>query len=306
MRIKIKKRTIYTTLLVILAIILFYLLFIHGSVKNTYNFEGNKFSYSQNRGYVDYGMIYNFTNDSIAIYKLNFPSRNFLNYTTEIYGLLFLPQGKYNLPGVVLLPGGGGTKEGESKLAMLIAQQNYTVITIDQRGIGETGGYYLSLEQDAQIVSRGQEPIQHLSVFDALRAFDVLSEMNQVDKNNIALVGESMGGRYALIATALDHRIKGFVGISTAGFHFPKSYQDSSTSFYLSIDPDSYVADIYPRKVAFIHGNNDSVISLESAQKTFSLAKEPKSIFIANGCNHGYCPAMHDELLAQLRNIFGK
>ena len=160
----IKKQNLKIIAIIIILVTVAYLYF--NKSEEIYTFEGNKFHYSKDRGKPEYEIELLRTNDSIDLYKVNFPSRNFLNFSTRIYGLVFIPHDEKNLPGVVLLPGGGGTKEGESRLAMIIAKMGYAVITIDQRGIGETGGYYLGVEQDYGIFVQGNEPIQHLSDYD--------------------------------------------------------------------------------------------------------------------------------------------
>jgi fermentation-respiration switch protein FrsA (DUF1100 family) len=228
-----------------------------------------------------------------------------MEYETYIYGLLAMPVAKTKVPGIVLLPGGGVSKEGEFSRADIMAKLGYAVLVIDQRGIGQTAGYYLNMEQDYQVFSQGNEPIQHLSVFDALRSFDVLRDIDGIDKDNIAIVGESMGGRYAIIAAALDPRLKGVIGISTSGFDVKKD-NSPYNSYLLSIDPDHYVSKISPRKVFMLHATNDTVIPMQNAKYTFNLANEPKKFYIAEGCGHGYCDAMYNALKEDLFEMFGK
>ena len=270
--------------------------------KDPYSFKDNHFYYSKFRGFPEYKISLISHNDSLDIYAVNFESKPFLNYKTRIYSLLLLPKNADNIPGLILLPGGGVSKENELATAAKIADLGYAVLTFDQRGIGETGGYYLSFEEDYNIFLQGKEPVQHLSVFDALKAFDVLRSIKGIDKNNIAIAGESMGGRYAMIAAALDDRIKGFIGISASGFHVGKD----QPPYFQSIDPDSYISAISPRKVFMFHGTNDSVIQLKDAEFTFSLAREPKKFYTAEGCGHGYCDKMYGSLKSSLKDIFGK
>jgi fermentation-respiration switch protein FrsA (DUF1100 family) len=258
-----------------------------------------------NRDVPDYKMSLNQTNGSVDIYSLNFKSKDFLDYHALIYGLLFIPKDKKNIPGIVFLPGGGVTKEGFIKRGMELANLGYAILVLDQRGLGETGGPYPSIQEDYQIFASGKEPIQHLSVYDSLAAFDVLRDIKNIDDKNIAIVGESMGGRYAIIATVLDKRLKGVITISSAGFHF-KDEDQPYTSYLLSIDPDNYIAKISPRPVLMLQGDNDSITSLEDAQYTFNLAKEPKRFFIAEGCGHGYCEKMSNEFKEDLSILFGK
>ena len=91
------------------------------------------------------------------------------NFDITVYNSIgqlvkFLPQNKTNVPALVYLPGGGERKESGGKVAQIIAEMGYAVLVIDQRGIGETSGQYVSLDQDYQIFSRHQ-PASYLHTF---------------------------------------------------------------------------------------------------------------------------------------------
>ncbi|VVB78832.1 Serine aminopeptidase, S33 [uncultured archaeon] len=301
-----KKRSIgFIALMVILVIICAFFLMNHN--KDPYEFSGDTLYYSQDRGTPVYEMTFREQNGSVDVYNINFESRNFLDYKTKIYGLLFMPRDKKNVSGLILLPGGGGTKEGEYPLALTISKLGYSVLTFDQRGIGETGGVYLGPDQDYPVFLQKKEPIQHLSVYDSLAAFDILREIKDdrisIDKNNIATIGESMGARYAIIAAAIDPRLRGVIVISSSGFHVGKS-SEPYIPYLTSIDPDHYIDKISPNKVFMLHGSNDSVVKLEDAKITYNLAKDPKRFFTAENCQHGYCDKMYDELKYDLDEIF--
>ena len=270
-----------------------------------YNFSGNKFSYSQDRGYIDYKMTQQSDNNTFTIYNISFYSRDFLNFSTKIYGLLLMPKNKTNVPGIVYLPGGGVSKEKVLTVTSLMAREGYAVLIIDQRGIGETGGYYLSFEDDYAVFSQGKEPIQHLSVYDVLATSDVLREMNNVDKDNIAIAGESMGARYAIIAAAIDKRFKGVLGISVSGFNIVDDHSNEA-KYLLSIDPDNYIADISPNYVIMMHGGNDTTVPLNESKNTYGKALEPKKFYFYKKCRHGYCPDMDNDIKSSLKLILNK
>ena len=298
-----KRRTVKFVLLAVLLVLFTYSIFWYFT-KDPYSFSGDEFAYSKYRGSADYETELRESNVTYNVYNISFMSRDFLNYKTKIYGLLFLPKGKQNVPGVVLLPGGGVKKESEAKVAKVIANEGYAVLTIDQRGIGQTGGIYLNFEDDYKVFAEGKKPIQHLSVYDALKSFDVLRKIEGVDKNNIVMAGESMGGRYAIIAGAIDDGIKGVLVISSAGFHYKGNNEYSN--YLLSVDPDHYAKGISPRAFIMLHGTNDTTVPIESAKVTFELANEPKKFYTAEGCGHGYCGKMRDDLVGGLREMFGK
>jgi uncharacterized protein len=295
---KIRKRTIKIFFLALGILLFGYFALKHFS-RDSYSFHGNTFSY-EHRGIPSFSQKLLSHNGTLDIYSVSFKSRKFLDSETTVYGLLVMPPG-INVPGVVLLPGGGVTKEAELPTAFKIAKLGYAVFTIDERGVGETDGPYPSFEQDYLYFLQGKEPIQHLSVYDALASFDVMGSIKNVDRSNIGIIGESMGGRYAIIAAALEPRIRGFIGISTAGFNVPDS---AGNSYLFSIDPDRYIAKISPRPVFMIHSINDSKVPIESAEITFGIAKEPKKFYAIDGSVHGYSDAILDDLKESLDVLF--
>ena len=297
-----KKKILWGLIAVLVVVGIFF--FYYFMINNTTSISAaDAVYYPSERGTPDYNMTFREQNGTIDIYTLNFKSKNFLNYSTEIYGLLFMPHDKENLSAIILLPGGGGTKEQEKYLSLKIANLGYAVLTFDQRGIGETGGIYLDPITDYYKFSETGESIQHLSVYDPLVAFDVLTNIKSINKKDIAIAGESMGARYAIIAAAAEKRLRGVIAISTSGFHI-KSTNDPADLYFLSIDPDNYIGKISPNKVFMLYGSNDSVIALNDTELTFSLAKEPKNFFIAENCNHGFCDGMSDELKKDLTEMF--
>ncbi len=298
-----KKKSLFLGLIIVFIVIsslLLYYFFINNISSVS---AADSVYYPSDRGNPVYNITFKEQNGTIDIYNLNFKSKSFLNYSTEIYGLLFMPHDKENLSAIILLPGGGGTKEAETDLSLKIANLGYAVFTFDQRGVGETGGIYLDPQTDYEFFSQTGESIQHLSVYDPLVAFDILTNIKAINKNDIAIAGESMGGRYAIIAAAVEKRLRGVIAISTSGFDIKNDNQPYDP-YLLSIDPDNYINKISPNKVFILYGSNDSVIPLNDTELTFSLAKEPKKFFIAQGCNHGFCDGMYNELKQDLTEMF--
>jgi dienelactone hydrolase len=213
----------------------------------------------------------------------------------DVYALLLEPK-KFQLPrpGVVLLPGAGVSKEAELPVAREIAKLGYAVIVPDYRGLGETGGVVPTLEGDYNNFLEGKISVQHLFIVDALIAADVLSTRESVDPNNIILMGESFGGRIALIAAAIDPRMKGAVAISAAGFHYMPQDDPNKDKFLASLDADTYVPKISPRQLIMIHNEYDKSVPIGSAIVTFEKAKDPKLFITINNteCSHGYCSTM--------------
>ena len=118
-----------------------------------------------------------------------------------------------SIPGIVLLPGATVSKEREQKLARHLADLGFASITLDQRNLGG-----VDAQGDLQMFLRGEEPTEHKMVYDALAAAEILRSRPEIDPKRIIYAGESNGGRFAIMACALDTAAKGVLAISTCGY----------------------------------------------------------------------------------------
>ncbi|HII16179.1 MAG TPA: alpha/beta hydrolase [Nanoarchaeota archaeon] len=238
-------------------------------------------------------------NATYIIEKVSFKSRDLI-----VYGLLYMPK-KENVPGIIMLPAARAGKEGQDYLARQLATQGYAFFTIDQRGIGETGGNVPSTQDDFNAYYSFKEPVLHLLVYDALKSFDFLKSRKGVDASNILIGGESMGARFAIIAGAIDKSIKGVFVISTSGYGMQKTTTPEE-KFTASLNPDMYIGRIAPRKIVVFHSKSDNVVPFEQARQTFSYASEPKEfIELPSSCIHGQCREMYGTLFEKLREMAG-
>jgi len=229
-------------------------------------------------------------------------------------GLLRIPrlsgnaQGEANsregIPGIVLLPGATVTKEREQGLARRLADMGYATITLDQRNLGA-----IDIDKDLELFLEGREPVEHVMVYDALAAAEILRSVPGIDPERIIYAGESNGGRFAIIACALDKQALGVLAISTSGYGTDAAVAQSriedeeTIRFYRSIDPDTYLPLIAPRPLVMIHSRKDTVIPYPLAVKTYALASQPKSL-VSVGCwVHGYCQEMDEGIEKGLREM---
>ncbi len=218
----------------------------------------------------------------------------------KIHALLRIPASSSSSSGLVLLPGAGVTKEAEQGLAVELSKMGYATLTLDQRNLGS-----INVEKDLELFKAGLEPVEYIMVYDALKASDVLAAQPEINPKKLAILGESNGGRFAILACALNPSLKGVIGISTAGYG-TEEMDSSLTSdseayqFYRSIDPDTYLSTLPPAKFVLIHSFNDPVISHDLALRTFALAKEPKAMYNVTEATHGYTASMRPDLEKEL------
>ena len=235
-----------------------------------------------------------------TLYEVRFASRG-----AQMAALLRIPDAKAAVPGIVLLPGATVTKEREQGLAKYLSSLGYASITFDQRNLGA-----IDMQSDLQMFLKGNEPTEHKMVHDALVAAEILRRTPGIDPERIVYAGESNGGRFAIIASALDAKARGVMAISTCGYGIDAAISSGMLTdkdeirFYRSIDPDTYLGKIPPRPLVMIHSRNDTIIDYQLALQTFARAFMPKALHAVNCARHGYCPEMNEYLEKELRNMF--
>ena len=237
-------------------------------------------------------------NNSFSVYKIIFKGAD----GKDIYGMFFTPL-KNEFDVVIVLPAAAGTKESRRFYGELLAEMGYGALILDQRGIGETDGRVNSLQEDFYAFFKKGNVHQFLMADDAVKAADFLDKIRGV--RGIGILGESMGGRNAIIAAGLDEKIKTAIVISSAGYKGSFGSKEAD-EFIAYINPDSYIGKISPRRLLMLHAINDSVISIDDARYTFSLAGEPKKFveFNETECKHGYCNPMLEYIERELKKAF--
>ena len=280
-----------------LMLVLVYFLIPHSSDQWSVSKDG-VLSYHENRDKVDIKVLKTESGNGDTLETISFPSKDY-----AVEGLLRIPSSMKKVPAVVILPGAAVNKEGTQGLAKIFANKGYASLGIEQRNLGGVDTRY-----DYSLFKDDKEPVEHKMVFDALRAVDVLRQDTRIDANKIAIIGESNGGRFAIIAVALDPDIKGVIGISTSGYDTESQItnvrDETAIRFYRSIDPETYLEKIPPRKLVMLHSVNDSIIPIDLAENTFKKAEEPKQFYRIITGNHGFSEDMSVPLEKELELMF--
>ncbi|MCX9026109.1 MAG: acetylxylan esterase [Candidatus Methanoperedens sp.] len=293
-----KSRTIAIILGIFIILAIVYFLIPQGGQEWKVDKDG-VLSYPENRGKVDVTVLNITKGSNYSLETISFQSKD---YTVE--GLLRIPTLNKKVPAVVLLPGATVPKEGTQGLAEILSDMGYASLGIEQRNRGG-----VNMEYDYSLFVDGKEPVEHKMVFDALRSVDVLRQDSRIDAQKIAIIGESNGGRFAIITAALDPDIKGVIGISTSGYDTESQLvnvrNETIIRFYRSIDPDTYLGFIPPRRFVMMHSVNDNIIPINLAENTFKKAKEPKQFYTVTTGTHGFSEGMRAPLENEIRQMLG-
>lgn len=294
----INSKFLIATIGAILLLTVVYFSIAQGSDTWTVNKDGI-LSYPENRGKVEVKVLNITEGSNDTLETISFQSKD---YTVE--GLLRIPLSEKKVPAVVILPGATVPKERTQGLAEIFSGIGIASLAIDQRNLGGVDPQY-----DYELFKAGKEPIEHKMVFDALRSVDVLRQDPRIDAKRIAIIGESNGGRFAIIAAAIDPEIKGVIGISTSGYDTESQLaginDETIIRFYRSIDPETYLGFLPPRKLVMMHSVNDSTIPIKLAKKTFDKASEPKQFYEVTTGTHGFSEGMRAPLENEIRQMLG-
>lgn len=293
---KMRKKLIL--IIIVLSAVIMGLLLYPKANENFKILDDNTIRYSNNRPSIKHSILHTDEVEGIKRHKVVFDSKG-----TKIYSYLYIP--KEPKLAVILLAGGNVGKEREEKTSLEFARMGCAVITLDQRGVGETSGYFPSIQQDYEAFIKGEEPNSYLMVYDVIRAYDLLEIIEETKDIEKIVAGESMGGRIAIIVGSMEPGIKGIIGISTAGFGEIILQDEREQKFFTSINPDNYISKISPRKVVMIHYRNDTTVPFKNSYFTYEKAGLPKDFYPIDNCtvSHGFCKEMLPYLKKEIESF---
>lgn len=189
--------------------------------------------------------------------------------------------------GTIIFMHGNSRNMSSETLGMLwVLEKGYNLFTFDYRGYG---------------VSTGKPSIDGVMA-DGVEALDGFMQIEDLDKSNIIIWGQSLGGAVASHTAATSphaDKVKLLVMDSTFTswreiakdyaasifitwpFQYPISWsfpKDKSSILYL---PESKV-----ENTLIIHSKEDTLIEIHHGEKLYEVAKEPKKILVFDYAKH--------------------
>ncbi len=188
--------------------------------------------------------------------------------------------------GVVILAAHGHAAARLADMHALFASNGYGVLSWDARAHGASGGEFSSLGYYERL--------------DATAALDYVQDQPGVV--HVGMWGQSMGAATAILAAAELPAIEAVIAdsayttlaetINTAvpvalfrPFIRPFAEAEAGVSVDL-VRPLDAITRLAPRPVFVIHNERDTVVPLDSGQRLFDAAGEPKSYWMIPGAGH--------------------
>lgn len=230
------------------------------------------------------------------------------SFGDNVFALLRVPKNVTKPPVVVVMPAASITKEADEATAVALCNMGYASLTLDARGIGDTGG-------DAQNdwatgfgkFESGGDPAQYKQVYDALKGLDYVKSRSDLDGNNVSILGESIGGMWAIVAAGIEPSFKGVITISASDFDFNDTSDANATRFINAVMPSKYLDSLTPRKIAMFQFDDDSVTLMADGKALYDKAIEPRSWHQYNGSVHGlWSPVIADDVHQELIGMLGR
>lgn len=212
----------------------------------------------------------------------------------KIKGWFIKGNRKGRLPTVIICHGLGANRSDFTELAVGLSRNGYNTLLFDFRGHGES--------------ERKASSFGYLEQKDLLGAIRYVKERKDVDAEEIAVYGFSMGGAVAVLTAAETSDIKAviadssFTALKEQGERiFKGSFLPSSIflkpmvwmyELYFRLDagkvaPIDRIHDISPRGVMIIGGGEDEQMPSSDAMRLFGAAGEPKELWLIPGAVHG-------------------
>lgn len=212
----------------------------------------------------------------------------------KIKGWFIKGNGKGRVPTVIICHGLGANRSDFTELAAGLSRNGYNTLLFDFRGHGES--------------ERKASSFGYLEQRDLLGAIRYIKERKDVDAEEIAVYGFSMGGAVAVLTAAETSDIKGVIADSSfttlreqgerlfKGSLLPSSiflrpitwmYELSFRLDAGKVAPIDRIHDISPRGVMIIGGGEDEQMPSSDAMRLFAAAGEPKELWLIPGAVHG-------------------
>lgn len=227
------------------------------------------------------------------------PTRVFAWYATP-GSLAGDPAMDKNLPGIVLVHGGGG--KAFTKWASLWASRGYAAIAMDLSGNGPDGkrladgGPDQSDETKFRTDAPATDQWTYHAIAAVIRAHSLLLSFPEVDARRTAVTGISWGGYLTCIVAGLDDRFKAAVPVYGCGFlhenscwlgRFEKMSDEARSNWIRLWDPSMYVGSA-TMPMLFVAGGRDFAYPPDSHANTYALVKSPKNLCFVPELAHGH------------------
>ncbi len=233
--------------------------------------------------------------------SLYYENEPYQGHATRVFAYYAAPAGRRNVPGMVLVHGGGGKAFAE--WVELWANRGYAAIAMDLAGCGPDGqrlpdgGPDQGHDQKFDDLAKGiRESWPYHAVAAVVRAHSLLRAMPEVDSHRTGITGISWGGYLTCICAGLDPRYKVAVPVYGCGFYredarwarlLSRLSETDRRRWHENFDPSQYLPACRVPTL-WLNGTNDLAFPLPIYQKSYHLVRGPRTLCVTVGMKHSH------------------
>lgn len=259
--------------------------------------------------FTDNGDITAYINSTESTADYTLQTIVYKSFGDNVYASLMIPKNVTKPPVVIVLPAATITKEADRPTAEALSGMGYASLTLDERGNGgETlGDAQNNWSAGYEAFIKGGDPVQYKQVYDVIKGLDYIKTRNDLDSSNVSVLGESIGGMWAIVAAGVDPSLKGVITLSASDFDFNDTSDKNATKFIKAVMPSTYLSSLQPRKLAMFQFDQDPVVPMAEGKALYDKALEPKAWHQYNGSTHGlWNPIIADDAHQELKSMLGR
>lgn len=210
--------------------------------------------------------------------------------------------------GALILVAHGHSDMRSPMLYAMYAQNGYGVLAWDFRAHGESGGelstlgYYEALDVEAALeYGLRQANVEHIGAWGgSMGGVAVLETASRRDEIEVVVIDSAFA--------TLEDELK-WVVTSNIFLPFIRFFAEKETGVKMEmLRPVDRIKAISPRPIMIIHGEGDNVIPVDSAQKLYEVAGNPRYLWTEAGVNHvgmySMYPEMYEERVVNFFDVY--
>jgi dienelactone hydrolase len=189
-----------------------------------------------------------------------------------VHAWLLIPHGAHKAPAALCLhqttgigkdePAGLGGK-ANSHYAEELAERGYVALAPDYPSFGDD-----KTDFQRDVYGRGYKSGSMKGIVNHIRAVDLLVSLPEVDSQQIAVIGHSLGGHNSLFVAAFDKRIRTVV--TSCGF--------TSMAYYNGGNLKGWASDRYMPLISSIYHNSPKELPFDFSDILSAIA--PRAVFV--------------------------
>lgn len=171
-------------------------------------------------------------------------------------------------PLIIYCHGLGSQRDLDLRIPIELIKRGFFVASLDYQGHGESGGYISKVDEDTGILALAQDCSRLLDVIEKMEIYE-----NEINPDQVGLIGHSLGGLVVLMNAALDQRFKatvtwaGAVDINAVILDLPNA------EIFNEYSPLKLMTPSKPQNLLMFHHVDDEILDYE----THALAAQEKT-----------------------------